>query len=653
MGERKRTFAHWGAYDLTVADGRIEAVEPWALDPDPSPLGRSFASVAERRVPAPLVREGWLDHRLAEHPRRRGADRFLAVTWDEALDLVAGELARVRTTHGNRAIYGGSYGWASAGRFHHAQSQIHRFLAAIGGYTASRNTYSLAAAEVIIPHVLGHSFDDIQDASTSLQVIARDTRLLVSFGGLPVKNSQIQSGGQGRHVVAPLLREARANGCRFVSISPLRDDTMAELGAEWLAIRPNTDTAVMLALAHTLVVEGLADLGFLDRYTVGFDRWRAYLLGESDGTPKTAEWAAAISGLAADRIRALARDLAATRSMLNAAWSLQRADHGEQPFWAIVALAAVVGQIGLPGGGFALGYAAVGSVGNGGRRVRAPRFPGILNKVATFIPVARIAEMLERPGESYDYDGQRLTYPDIRLVYWAGGNPFHHHQDLNRLVAAWQRPETIVVHDPFFTAAAAHADIVLPITTPLERRDFGGASVDPFLVSMDPAIPPVAEARDDYAVFSALADRLGAGPRFHQHRTAEDWQRHLYAKWQERHQHLPDYDSFLAAGHVEHRDTTEGESWLVLLADFRADPSAYPLPTPSGRIEICSDTIAGFGYSDCPPHPAWIAPREWLGAEEARRFPLHLISNQPAHRLHSQWDAGEAALFWRHPLRRG
>ena len=117
-------------------------------------------------------------------------------------------------------------------------------------------------------------------------------------------------------------------------------------------MRPNTDTALMLGLAHTLLAEHLHEDAFLARYCVGFERLRDYLLGTTDGTPKSAEWAAGICDIPADRIRALGRRLAGVRSLITLAWSLQRAHRGEQPYWMAIALAAMLGQVGLPGGGY-------------------------------------------------------------------------------------------------------------------------------------------------------------------------------------------------------------------------------------------------------------------------------------------------------------
>ncbi|MBN7784118.1 molybdopterin-dependent oxidoreductase [Ponticoccus gilvus] len=634
------TAMHWGTYRAETRDGRLCALHPFEMDVDPSPIAGGYIGAldADSRITTPMVRQGWLQDPQGRDRDRRGADSFVAVSWDEAERLVAQELLRVRQTHGCGAIYAGSYGWASAGRFHHPQGHLRRFLNLLGGHVGSKNTYSLAAGEVITKYAVG-GFGVAAGGTTDWRTLVAHCETLVAFGGMRVTNGQISQGGCGRHRQREAMTQAHAKGVNFVNVSPLRDDVLAELSADWLPIRPSTDTALVLGLCHTLLQDGLHDAAFLDRYTVGFDRFADYLTGKTDGVVKSADWASGLCDIGADRIVELARRMATTRTMISASWSLTRQDHGEQPFWAVIALASMLGQIGLPGGGFGLGYSAVNSMGLENTALRFPPMPQGQNPVTDFIPVARVAEMLERPGETYEYDGETRTYPDARLVWWAGGNPFHHHQDLGRLRAAWRRPDTVIVNDWCWTATAQHADIVLPCTTPLERRDLCMGGRDPFVIAMEQVAQPPEGARDDYDIFAGMARAMGLEAAFTEGRSAGDWQRWMYEAGREaagqRGIDLPDYDSLRERGW--HR-VDPPEKPQVLLQAFRADPEANPLPTPSGRIEIWSDRIASFAYEDCPPHPSWLEPFEWLG--KCQPDELHLISNQPTTKLHSQLDQG-------------
>ncbi|NRB02751.1 MAG: molybdopterin-dependent oxidoreductase [Rhodobacteraceae bacterium] len=634
------TSSHWGTYHVDVEDGRVTGLRAFEEDPDPSPIGPGIVDVleGETRITQPMVRKSWLDGGPGTDGHLRGADEFVPVSWDEAHRLVGDELDRVKREFGNQAIFAGSYGWASAGRFHHAQSQLKRFLNCIGGFTRSKNTYSFAAAEVVVPHVLG-TFRGHLDRSTSWDSIASECELFVAFGGVPLKNGQISQGGLGAHVQKSGVQAAHEAGVRFVNISPLRSDVMDGMGADWIALRPSTDAALLIGLAHCLLDEGLHDQAFLDSHTTGFDRYAAYLTGVEDGIVKSAEWAAEICGIEAARIRDLARQMGAKRTMISVAWALTRQDHGEQPFWAAIALAAMVGQIGLPGTGLGFGYSAMNNIGMNRHLINYAEVPQGHNPVPDFIPVARITDMLERPGDSFDYDGTAYTYPDIRLVWWAGGNPFHHHQDLNRMRRAWAKPETIIANEWCWNALALHADIVLPCTTPLERADIAMSPKDPYLVAMDQAVSPVGDARDDHEIFKGIARHMGVEERFTEGRSPAEWQRWIWdVSRQQAAQEgvsLPDWDTFQEAGWIR---VPAPETPRVLMQEFRADPVAHPLATPSGRIEIFSETIASFGYDDCPGHPFWAEPAEWLG--EAAGDELHMISNQPRNKLHSQLDHG-------------
>jgi biotin/methionine sulfoxide reductase len=636
--------SHWGAFSVRRRGGDIEIV-PHPRDPAPSPLlGNLPAALTHRaRIARPAVRRGWLEDGPG-FGHGRGRDEFVPVSWEKALDLVASELRRVYTAHGPRGVFGGSYGWSSAGRFHHAQGQIHRFLNAAGGYVRSVNSYSSGAATVILPHVLGP-----QEAASRNNVgwdeLATQTELVLAFGGMALKNNDVGGGGTSQHIARDRLLAARARGAEFHVISPLRDDMLSEVEAQWHPIRPGTDVALMLGMAHTLVTESRHDRAFLDRYCVGYNIFEDYLLGRSDNRPKDAAWAAAICDLPEDEIVRLAHRAAERRTLITCSQSLQRAEHGEQPVWMGVVLAAMLGRIGLPGTGFAYALGSIANTGKAEVAVPVPTLPQGRNSITDFIPVARIADMLLQPGAPFDYDGQHLTYPDIKLVYWAGGNPFHHHQDLHRLREAFTRPETVIVHESAWTATARHADIVLPATVTLERDDIGASTIDPLLVAMHRAAAPYAEARDDYDIFRELAQRLGIDKRFTEGRSAREWLEHLYeptrAGLRELGLAAPDFDEFWEAGELV-LPTRDWDGGIVRA--FRRAPDTEPLPTPSGKIEIASATIASFGYPDCLGHPAWLPPEEGADTAVAASFPLYLIANQPATRLHSQLDFGATSL---------
>ena len=261
------------------------------------------------------------------------------------------------------------------------------------------------------------------------------------------------------------------------------------------------------------------------------------------------------------------------------------------------------------------------------------------NPTGSFIPVARVTDLLMNPGGEYDFDGERRTYPETRIIYWCGGNPFHHHQDLNRLLEGWRRPDTVIVNEPWWTPTAKLADIVLPATTTMERDDIGASSRDRFIVAMQQIVSPQFEARNDFDIFSGLATRLGVLDAFTEGRDADEWLRFLYDRAREEAgplgNRMPDFDVFWEEGAVEFDPPEQPQ---VVYREFREDPDAHPLTTPSGKFEICCDEIGGFGYDDCPVHPVWQEPAEWLGSNATDEWPLHMISNQPRHKLHSQLD---------------
>ncbi len=640
--------SHWGSFKGRLKDGELE-IERFGRDPDPSGLLANIpASLSNKaRLARPLIRKGWLEDGPGPDIRR-GSDGYVETDWETALDLAGRELRRLGAGRADARgsgipgahVFGGSYGWSSAGRFHHAQSQVHRFLNTVfGGYVRSVDTYSSAAGAVILTYVLANS-DVIARDHPYWQEMADDTELVLAFGGLPVRNTAVSGGGNSVHVAKASIQAAAQRGCSFVNIGPLRDDLGDASNAEWLAIRPATDTALMLAMAYHLIENDLADHSFLERYTVGYDQFASYVTGRSDGVPKTPEWAGAICKVDAQTIRNLASRAARQRTFINVNYSLQRAQYGEQPIWMAVVLAAMLGHIGKPGGGFCYG---LGSIGNNGKRPLAVPLPTLnqgTNGNRDFIPVARISDLLLKPGETYTYRGETRTYADIRLVYWAGGNPFHHHQDLQRLTKAFSRPDTIIVHESVATATTRHADIVLPATVTLERNDLGASVNDPYLYAMKQIAEPYGEARDDYDIFSALAARLGCEDLFTEGRTSFEWLEQIYQRTRSALEDLgiqsPSFADLWQAEMIE-LPVSEAPGTVKR---FCSDPERFPLPTASGRIEITSSLIESYGCSGSAGHPTWRKPDEWLGSPLARTHRFQLVANQPRTRLHSQLDFG-------------
>ena len=300
---RYQTATQWGAYDVEVEDGKIVAVHGHPADPHPAAIGQTLVDGVQHdlRIKRPAIRRAWLERR---DKALRGADEFVDVPWDEALELAAGELRRVVDEHGNKSIFGGSYGWASAGRFHHAQSQLHRFINLLGGCTRAMNSYSTAAAQVILPHVVA-PWHQMELEQPTWDEISKSTELFVVFGGVPLRNTQVAYGGITEHQTQPGLEASLANGMQVVNISPTKADMpeWAQSSSQWVAARPGTDVALMLGMAFVLESENLVDRGFLNSHCVGYDKFKTYLLGGVDGHAKDPRWASEISGVSVIRNR--------------------------------------------------------------------------------------------------------------------------------------------------------------------------------------------------------------------------------------------------------------------------------------------------------------------------------------------------------------
>ena len=621
----------FGPMWLTKAGGKVVGVVPLAQDCSPNKLLEAMPDrlYNRARVQAPMVRADFLRHREKSDRSQRGTHDFVEVSWDDAAKLVTDEIRRVKETYGNASLHKGKSSWGSNhAHLHRTDPMLQRFFNGYGGASTYFGSYSSEAISQILPTV---AWGNISSAS-DWPVIRANAKLIVIWGANPLVTSRVLS---ARYNTKAWL-DLKGTPVETISIDPIRNETARELGSRWVPVRPNTDVALALGMMHTLLSEKLYDAKFIADYTAGFADFAKYLTGEADQTAKTPAWAEGITGVPAATIQELARKMAASRTTIVSGWSIQRQHHGEQGPWALVVLAAMLGQLGLPGGGlsFGLHYA------DGG--MPAPAMPVVSgisagpDLVNRTIPIATLSDAWMNPGKTIEYKGRTITYPDIRLVYIAGGNQFTHHQDTNRLIKAFRTPETVIVQEPWWTPTARFADIVLPAASDLERDDVG--QVLNMILAAHAAVVPLYKSRLDYDILTEFADRLGFRQKFTEGRDVLGWVRFFYetARGQSKVVAMPDFDTFWnGEGIVEF---PMGKGTNVDLADFRADPLLNPLGTATGRIEIVSSSVGKLNYADCPAHPTWLEPVEWRGSAAAEKYPLQLLSAHAMYRLHSQMD---------------
>ncbi|CZE50283.1 molybdopterin guanine dinucleotide-containing S/N-oxide reductase [Campylobacter geochelonis] len=652
------TAAHWGVLKLSIKDGKIVDSKPLSKTSDiKNPLQDYTAELvyAKDRIKYPYVRKSYLQN--PDDPKRelRGADEWVRVEYKDAIKLIAKELKKTRKERGADGIFAGSYGWKSSGNVQNSRILLHRFMNLSGGFVGSLGDYSTGASQIIMPHVVGSI--EVYEQQTSWPLILEHSDVVVIWGANPIATLRIAwtvSDEQG----FKYFEELKKSGKKLIFIDPVKNETCQYLNAQWIAPNPNTDVAMMLGMMYELYKTNSYSKEFLENYTTGFDKFLPYLLGDSDKTPKTPEWAAKICGVDAKTIKTLAHTFYDNKTMIMSGWGMQRAHHGEQPHWALVTLCSMLGQIGTKGGGFGLSY----HYSNGGvPTAKAGIVGGIssgtstggtgqswLQKSAQFaFPVARIAEALLNPGKTIDHNGKKITYPDIDFVYWVGGNPFVHHQDTNTLVKAWKKPRTVVVNEIYWTPTARMADIVMPTTTSYERDDISmlGDYSNLGIAPMKQAVKPVGESKDDFEIFTDLAKEFGIEKEYTEGKTALEWIEQFYTAAYEQAKKMqlaelngvemkPFKEFWTENKPVYFMPTQESEAY-VRFADFIEDPILNPLGTPSGLIEIYSETIEKMKYDDCHAHATWFEPIEWLGMKD-KPAQFHMITSHPTGRLHSQ-----------------
>ncbi|MEZ5882342.1 MAG: molybdopterin-dependent oxidoreductase [Paracoccaceae bacterium] len=635
---------HYGPFEAIVRDGKLVGLSPM-IELDQRPTEMLTYGVLDRtydktRINHPMVRKSYLEGWESgdTRPELRGKEEYVRTDWDTALKLAAKAIVDTIADHGNQAIFSSSYGgWSHAGLMRPNVLQG-RLFNLIGGCTNTQGDWSAGAGQIVMPRIIGDM--EVYSGQTAWEVIRDNTEVFVLVGCDPIKNNRVEYTVADHGMYQP-WEQIRDNGCKFISINPQRTASDEFLNAESIRIIPNTDVALFTAMAFHVLEQGLQDDAYMAKYTVGSDKWIAYVKGETDGTPKTPEWAAAITGIEAGKIRELAELLATSKTEIAGSWAIQRAHHGEMPYWAIVNFAALTGKIGKPGEGVGFSW----HYGNGGMPQSGKATPAGLsqgkNLVKGICPASRITEMLENPGMEFSYNGNKGVYPDVKMIYNAGNNFMSHQQDTNRLIRALQRVETIVSQDVWWTAATRWADIVLPATSSLERDDIsvGGTYSNDRIYAMKKVIEPVAESRDDFEIFGGLADLLGVAGQYYEWEQFPEYMDILkFAYGRTSAAEDTPFEEFWEKGYAWQKPPQEARQW-VRHGDFYADPEANHLHTESGKIEMYCEGIAKLGIEDMPGMPMWQEPHEYLG--NASEGQLHVVSPHPWFRLHSQMGNSE------------
>lgn len=589
---------------------------------------------------------------------KRGEGKFQRISWDEAFDIIGNSLKHTIKEYGNDAVYlnygTGTLGGTVTKSWDPSSTLIARMMNLCGGYLNHYGDYSAANIERMSEFFYGsfvdnNSIDDVQNAD-----------LCIMFGNNPAE-TRMSGGGQ----VHSFVDGQKINHTRTICIDPRYTDTAGGREDQWVPIKHGTDAALCAAIAHVLITENKVDQAFLDKYCVGYDAktlpasapkngsYKDYILGNgNDNTAKTPEWAAPITGIPSDIIIKLAREIGnANRIYITQGWGLQRSANGEQACKAIMMLSLLRGQVGLQGGGT--------GAREGNHSYPFVRFPKVENPIKTAIPMFLWTDAIFRAHEMTDKtDGllgaEKLNNPIKFIWNYAGNCLINQHSDINRtndILQDEKACEMIVVIDNHMTSSAKYADIVLPDCTTSEQSDFcmdGAAASMPYFIFASQAIKPRFECKPIYDIMAGVAKRMGVEEAFTEGRTQEEWLQWMYAETvkQNNDPHLPDYDTMRKQGIYK----KQFERPHVPYEDFRANPEANPLPTPSGKIEVYSEqlaTIAKEWELDSDEHitpiPEYHSTFNGWDSKDRKEYPLQLTGFHYKARAHSTY--GNVALL--------
>jgi len=559
----------------------------------------------------------------------RGSGQFERISWDEALDTIASEFTRTKETYGNSAILCCS-GGGNVTQIHGMRAAIERLLNMFGGFTGGWGQASWEAA----------FFGSIANYGTQHVGNTRDdlvnSRLIILWGVDPMLTIHCTN-------TMLYLAKARDAGAKIISIDPRYTPTAATVAQQWVPIIPNTDTAMLLAMAYVMITENLHDQAFLDRYTVGFDQFKKYVLGNNNAIPKTPQWAEQITGVQAATIVQVARDYAMIKpGALISGISPGRTAFGEQFHRATATLAAMTGNIGIHGGEaagrshadqapynpypFKLGPGLV--VGENPVDKEAPTRHIALrnyNMPRSFARVHKnkLADAILK-GRSGGYHADYKAF----IVY--NSNPVNQTPTTGKWQEALDKLEFMVDLEQFMTATARYADIVLPTCTIFERNDIIMGGARPVYGFLKKAIEPIGECKSQLEICDLLAPRLGIDPKAFNDKTDEEWVKSIATGGGD----VPDWEAFKEE--AVYRIPVK-EPYVSFKKQIE-DPENNPFPTPSGKIEIYSQLLADMNDPLLTPIPTYFEPWEGRYSPLAKTYTLQLITVRSQRRSHTQFD---------------
>jgi len=643
---------------LSTDNGSYQAGGEYGKDTEAEPQlrgclrGRSYRArlYSPERLLYPMKRVG-----------ARSEHKFKRISWDQALDEIAAKMVQLKKDYGPTALLDQAYAGATFGVLHKSD-QIDglqaRFLGMFGCRTNSWSVPSYQGTTFASRMTFGTTEDGNEDDAFA------HSKLIIMWGWNPAYTFH---GGNTFYY----MRLAKQRGCKFVLVDPQYTDSAAVYDAWWIPIKPNTDAAMMAAMAHHIFTHNLQDQKFIDKFVLGMDagtlpkqyagkeNFKDYILGKYDNTPKTPEWAEPICGVEADDIRKLAEMYAKTKpAALKASWAPGRASHGEQYCRMANALQAMTGNIGILGG-CAEGVGAVWPA----QSVAYP-YDDNANLWWGSIKSDRWAHcVLNYPNVKREEIGlwprdDKLdgTIPNIKGIFWHGSDWFNQLTNINKEIQAIEKLELVVCLDATITPSGLWADYLLPIATHFERHDAALPwHKGHYYIHRPKVIEPLGESKTDFQVFTELCYRLEAldpnlkglakryNPRadrgYFQNPDAVD-EAYMKAWWEgkvQRNQGVKmSWEEFKRRG-VYKFILKEP---LVAFRDQIA--KGKPFETGSGKIEIFSTYLAGitdwtktqFGY-EIPYIPKWLEPFESLNHPIAQKYPFHLISPHPRWRTHS------------------